>query len=94
MPFAINPEGVQAMQQCSSTLSEASDVLRSQVGALKAAVDGNRQLLGTHAEDIDQLTEEMTMIIGQAISPVVNLQEKLNQLAGKYNAIIAKKPRG
>ena len=91
MAFAINAEGIQAIEQCRNNLSESRETMNTQVTLLSTSLDSNREALGPHVADIEKLIEEMRMQIGQALSPVINLETKLSTLATAYNAIIDKK---
>ena len=91
MAFAINDEGVQAIERCYQNLSEARETMNSQVGLLNTSLDTNRSALGPHVSDIEKIIEDMRTQVSQAINPVINLEQKLSQLANAYKAIIARK---
>ena len=91
MAFAINDDGVQAIEQCRSKLESSRETMKSQTDLLKISLDTCREALGPHVDDIERIIEDMTMQIGQALSPVINLEAKLSQLSNAYKAIIAKK---
>ena len=91
MAFAINAEGVQAIEQCKSSLEESRETMNSQTTMLGTSLDANKSALGPHVADIEQIIEDMRTQLGQAISPVINLEEKLSQLSSAYKAIIDKK---
>jgi len=91
MGFAVSEEGVQAIERCKQSLSESRETINNQVTLLDTSLQANRGALGPHVADIEAIIEDMRSQMGQAISPVINMEMKLSQLATAYKSIIEKK---
>lgn len=89
--YKVNPEGVAALKKCSSSLTQSLEIVKNATTELSTLASDNKEGLGPHADEVENILSELQTFTKNAESPVSTLSKKLDGLAVKYDGIIAKK---
>lgn len=85
--YAVNEEGVQALNTMSQQIVTAKDELVQAVQAVKSTADGN-DAIGPHKESLDEALEQITQSVNDASEPVDDISEILKDVAEGYQEVI------
>lgn len=88
MKYAVNEEGVQAMQTMANAVTEAVEEVRTLTTNVQSSADEYNDTLGPHKASLDSALEEINSSINQASEPANSVAEKLNEVAEAYQEII------
>ena len=86
--YTVSDEGVSALKNLSTRLPEQVEAVKSAADALESSFESNHTGLGPHSDSIRRVIEEIREATNQAASPVVELAEKVGDVAEAYQAII------
>lgn len=89
MKYAVNEEGVQAMNTMASAITEATEELQSLTSRIRATADGYEGTLGPHKASLDSALSDIEQSLKQAAEPAENVADKLMDVAEAYEEIIA-----
>lgn len=92
--YAVTPEGVAALKKCSTSLTQSLETVKSAITDISTLATDNKEGLGPHADEVESIISSLQSFTKDAQTPVDTLSKKLDGLAGRYNAIIAKKLGG
>lgn len=88
MKYAVNEQGVQALQQLAAKLPEEAEKIKNAVTSLQSAFDENQAGLGPHDNSIENILEEMNQIEASVSDPVRKVSDILNDIADSYQNLI------
>ena len=88
MKYAVNEEGVAALQSLSDALPECAEKITQAAEALQTAFDENKEGLGPHDTSIESILEDIKAAEADAAEPVQDLSDKLADIADAYQDII------
>lgn len=91
MAFIIddNLDGVQALRQLASDLDSTREDINDAVDDARAAIDENRDGLGSYADRCEDLLDDINKELADAIIPLVDMKGFLNQLASDLEDYIS-----
>lgn len=84
----VNEEGISELKLLSSSITSAADGLSDDSANLMASIDNYADDLGPHIDSISDAIEGIRVALEQAIDPIEGVSSKLNDLAGKYEAVV------
>ena len=90
--YAVNDEGVSALNSTAATVAENIEQLQSLTQSLKTASDEYNDTLGPHKASLDYCLESIEASIKTASGPAAEVSEKLAIIAEIYEDIIANDP--
>ena len=88
MKYAVNEEGVTALNTMSAAISNATEQILGLTKALDACAGDHQDTLGPHKASIDEVVEEINDIVEKATEPVNSISEVLKDVADSYQEII------
>lgn len=88
MKYAVNEEGVNAMNTMASAITESVEELVEHTATVQSAADEYENTLGPHKSSLDEALAEITESIKQAADPVNSVAETLTEVAEGYEEII------
>ena len=91
MAFAVNDEGVAALNALADCLQSSLATMGKACNALGNASHENQRALGPHAEELVRLIDDTRQSHYEVASPALELHGKVESLAKSYQAIIASK---
>ena len=92
--FAVNDEGVRALNDLASSINEGKDTIKQETGRMEQVADQYAETLGPHHSELRGVLTAIRGALVDCIQPVEEISEKLTRLAGRYQAIIDKNPFG
>ena len=92
MKYKCNDEGVAALRTMARKLDEAVETIASLCSQAASAAEENRDSLGPHVSELNDAIESIQSAVNSSSSAATDVSEKLNSVASKYEAIIAKNP--
>lgn len=91
MIYAVNDEGVAALNNLGTTLPEKSEEILKMADEIVSTADENAELLGVHAQDLKNALDAIKQEICNAAGPVEELSEKILDVADGYQEVIDRK---
>ncbi len=88
MKYAVNDEGVEAMHNMASAITEAIEEVQTLTSGIQSAADEHNDTLGPHKASLDSALEEINESLKQASEPASSVAEKLNEVADAYQEVI------
>lgn len=88
MEYAVNEEGVQAMNTMANAITEAIEEVQNLTSTVQSIADEHQDALGPHKASLDEVLEEINEAIKQASDPANGVAEKLIEVAEAYQEII------
>lgn len=88
MKYAVNEEGVRAMNTMANAITEAIDEVQSLTANMQSVADEYNDTLGPHKASLDSAFEDINESIRQASQPANSVAEKLAEVAEAYQEII------
>ena len=88
MKYAVNEEGIQAMNTMASAITEAIEEVQSLTSNVRSTADGFNDTLGPHKESLDSAIDDINESLKQASEPANNIADKLKEVAEAYQEII------
>ena len=88
--YAVTPEGVDALKKCSTSLTQSLETVKDATTELSTLASDNKEGLGPHADEVETILNDLQTFT----KTVSTLSQKLDDLAGRYSSIIAKKLGG
>lgn len=88
MKYAVNEEGVQAINTMANAITEAIEIVKNLTSTVQSTADENQNALGPHKASLDEVLEEIDEAIKQASEPANGVAEKLTEVAEAYQEII------
>lgn len=92
--FAVNPEGVKALKDLSSSINEGKDTIKQETEHMSQVADQYAGTLGPHRSELSSALDGIKGAFWGCVEPVNEISEKLNRLAERYQGIIDKNPFG
>ena len=88
MKYAVNEEGIEAMNTMASAIKESVEELEGYTTTVQSAADEYEDTLGPHKASLDEALSEITESVKQAADPANSVAEKLTEVAEAYEEII------
>ncbi len=88
MKYAVNEEGIEAMNTMASAITESVEELEGYTTTVQSAADEYEDTLGPHKASLDEALSEITESVKQAADPANSVAEKLTEVAEAYEEII------
>ena len=88
MKYAVNEEGIHALNTMASAISDSVETLRSLVSTVQSTADEHNEALGPHKGSLDQVLEDINNAIQQASEPANSISETLIDVADGYQEVI------
>lgn len=88
MKYAVNEEGVEAMNTMADAITEAIEEIQSLTSNVQSVADSNSETLGPHKGSLDSALEEINDNLRQASEPANSIAETLKDVASSYEEII------
>lgn len=88
MKYAVNEEGVEAMNTMADAITEAIEEIQSLTSNVQSVADSNIDTLGPHKGSLDAALEEINESLRQASEPANSISETLKEVADAYEEII------
>ena len=88
MKYAVNDEGVQAMNAMASAVTEAIEEVQTLTTTMQSSADEYENTLGPHKASLDDALGDISESIKQAGEPANSVAEKLVEVAEAYQDII------
>lgn len=86
--YAVNEEGVEAINTMADAITEAIEEVRSLTSNIQSVADSNADTLGPHKGSLDAALEEIKESLRQSSEPVSRISEMLKEVAEAYEEII------
>lgn len=88
MKYAVNEEGIEAMNAMASAITEALEQVEEQTNTVRSSADEYENTLGPHKASLDEALDEIAESVKQASAPASSVAEKLIEVAEGYEEII------
>lgn len=88
MKYAVNEQGIQAMNKMASSVTEAVEEMRGLTAKVRSEAEGHQNSLGPHKKSLDTALSEIEQDLRQASEPAKGVAEKLTEVAEAYEEII------
>ena len=92
--YACSDEGVQALNDCASRISEGGELIRSETNTMRSVADEYAGTIGPHQEQLKAALDEIAGAVNQCIEPANNIAEMLQEVADGYQEVIDSNPFG
>ena len=92
MKYAVNDEGVQALNAMAQAITDAVDELKTQTSNVRSAADEYNDTLGPHKASLDAALDDIASSLQQATEPANSVADKLKEVAEGYQEIIGNDP--
>ena len=92
MKYAVNDEGVQALNAMAQAITDAVDELHVLISKLRSAAGEYNDTLGPHKASLDAALNDIESSLQQATEPAHSVAEKLKEVAEDYQDIIDNDP--
>lgn len=86
--YAVNEEGVEAMNTMANAITEAIEKARSLATNVQSVANSNADTLGPHKGSLDTALEEINESLRQASEPASCISEILKEVAEAYEEIL------
>lgn len=86
--YAVNNEGVSALCQLSTRVSNCCESLNGLIADLKNACGDKGQVLGPHYASVEEALETIQAEVNKAKEPSISVSETLLDIADSYEEII------
>ena len=90
--FEVNNEGVEALRELASRMNEIREEILGIAGNMQSEAEDNSDVLGPHIDSLITVCEEVKKLTEDSSSPIETLCTYCNNLATKYEEIIAWDP--
>lgn len=88
MKYAVNEQGIQAMNKMASAVTESVEALQGLTSNVRSTADGYQDTLGPHKESLETALSEIEQDLRQASEPANSIAETLKEVAEAYEEII------
>ena len=88
MKYAVNEEGISAMNAMASAIEEAVEEIQSQCKKIESAADEHQDSIGPHQASLESVLEEIATNLSQSSEPANLVGEKLKEVAEGYQEVI------
>jgi len=86
--YAVNPEGIQAMQTMANAILNAVSEIESATSVVRRVADENPDSLGPHKDSLDAALEDIEAAIKNSTDPASDVAERLEEVAEGYQDVI------
>lgn len=88
MKYAVNDEGVNALNTTASSLLEALNTVYQSTSSLQNISEGYGETLGPHKSSLDEALKEIYLSLKDAAEPIQSISSTLKDIADGYQEII------
>lgn len=89
MKYAVNEEGVSAMQSAANSIQSSLEAIFALTNRIRSLAIDHSGCIGPHESSIEEALEQIEESVKSASEPANSVADKLNEVAEAYEEIIS-----